>query len=438
MITLVLGFWMALSLVYSIPSTAMTKHLNESEKLLDQESISPIQYAAQRENAKYDNYTVYHMLNLAAHSGGNPFVESLASKNYFLSEDFPAALQKAIEGESNHTYPRYWHGYLVFLKPLLVFFNIREIRLLCQVFFFALLALVVGCLSRRSGSGLGAGVVLTVSFCLFGAAQAAETLPIFSSFALSLMGCLWILFLSKRKIYERKSNLFSEDFILLCSFGVFGALTVYFDFLDNPILTLCVPLALYLYLEKHAMTMRRMLKIGFCSLIGWGAGYGLLWLGKWLLAEVVTGVSVLNIALEQVKFRSGASDLGMPESGGPLKAVMSNFASLGFVRYILLFVCFCALVCVAGLAIRTRIGREDEHSGHALIATCIGLILISTVPYLWYMAVSNHSIVHASFITYRTQIGAFFPWLMIVFLTLRSYIKSLRRKSSMASDVALG
>lgn len=28
------------------------------------------------------------------------------------------------------TYPRYWHGYLVVLKPLLLFFNVSEIRLL--------------------------------------------------------------------------------------------------------------------------------------------------------------------------------------------------------------------------------------------------------------------------------------------------------------------
>lgn len=409
-----------LSLVYAIPTSAMGKQLNESKTIMEKESFYPSLYARQGIKASYDNFTVYYMLNLAAQSGPNPFVEALKSNQYFLEQNPSEALEKAIAGESNGSYMRYWHGYLVFLKPLLLVFNIVQIRLLCQTLFFVLLVLVVGRLACRGDPGIGVGVILALSYCLFGAAQATETLPVFSSFALSLIGCLWMLYLSKKKIGERKKGVFTEGFILFCSFSVLGALAVYLDFLDNPILTLCVPAALYFYLERRCLTLRKMLTILAAALIGWVIGYIGLWLGKWVLAEIITGTPVISVALDRVMLRSGMSEPEVSGAQGGLKAILVNLSSLGFMKYIHLLTGLCALIC-AVICIAKAL-RSKESIDCSLAITCIGLLLVSLLPYLWYIAASNHSIVHATLLTFRTQIAAFFSWAMIVFLVIRENV----------------
>lgn len=388
------------------------KHAEESEIILREETLNPTQNAAHIYGEHYDNYTTYHMLNLAVQSSSSPFVDALASKNYY-DEDFGQALKHAIAGESNGSYPRYWHGYLVFLRPLLVLFNVTQIRLLLQVVFFSMMAFVIARLALAKGSsGAMAGVLLMVSFAALGAAQAAETLPIAPSFLLSIFGCICVLRLSSMRlgITEKK---FSERFTLFCLFGIMGALTVFFDFLDNPILTLCVPLSLYLFCEKSNLTLKRVLCVLCFSMLGWCLGYGLLWIAKWLLAGVVTGHAVLENALGQAAFRSGVTAAGA-ETGGAIRAIWENIKSLGFMKYAYALTGFLAVACVAlAMMLRMSSSKRIVVRGSTL-GTLIGLLAVSALPYLWYATLSNHSIVHASLMAYRTQIGSLFPWLLII------------------------
>lgn len=425
-VILLITFWLALSVVYAIPSSWMEKQLVESKIIMEKESPYPSMYARQGEKGSYDNFTVYYMLNIASQTGKNPFLDSLESRQYRVDGNPSEALGKAIAGEeSNSSYSRYWHGYLVFLKPLLLFLNVVQIRLLAQVSFFVLLSLVVDRLARHRDVGVGAGVILTASYCLFGAAQAAETLPVFPSFTLSLAGCLWAIHLSRIGVRTRIGGVFTEWYILFCSFGVLGALTTYFDFLDNPVLTLGVPLALYLYLERYSFSMGRLLKVGAAATVGWILGYSLLWLGKWLLAEAVAGIPSLSMAIDRVLLRSGISDPETPGATGALKAIAANISALGFMRYAHVLVGLCAFSGI-GLFV-VRMGPESG-SMRSIAVTCFGLLLVSLLPYIWYMAASNHSIVHANLMAYRTQIVAFYSWAMAIYLTVGYTRYNLKNK----------
>lgn len=424
-----LFFWVALAAVYSIPTSWIVGQVEESKAILKEESRYPPQYAAQQYGMVYDNFTVYIMLNLAIQPTQDPFADALASKRYY-DADFDAALQCAIDGKSNATYSRYWHGYLIFLRPMLIFFNITQIRFICQlVFLIAMSTLIAWLALSKRRSGAVAGVLLALSFLSLGAAQATETLPIFPSFLLAMLGCGGAIYVSSQKMHQDSGEgLFTEGFVLFCFFGVLGSLTVFFDFLDNPVVVLCTPLSLYIFCERESFSARRALRVVALSILGWFAGYGLLWLGKWILASTVLGESAFEEAFNQAAFRSGMSEAGA-EVGGPVKAIRENVLKLGFMRYALILVAVLALLCVIKEMISVSIVEKGgKNQKIALCCALVSLLLVSTLPYVWYIALSNHSIVH-TMIAHRTQIGALFPWLLIIGLVLRRGIGKDHRET---------
>lgn len=240
--------------------------------------------------AHYDNYTTYHMLNIAVQSVDDPFLDAVSSK-FYQGSNPDDGLMHAIAGENNAAYQRYWHGYVTFLRPLLVFFDIKQIRLICQAVFFVLLAAVVARLTVRMRMGGGIlGIILTASLCILGAAQAAETLPFFSSFAISLVASLVVISLSRRLFSCASSSVWSESFVLFLAFGATGALTVFFDFLDNPILSFCIPACIYFCCIRDRLTLRRVISLFAAMGLGWCFGYSNGWLLLLFQATMFLGV----------------------------------------------------------------------------------------------------------------------------------------------------
>ena len=114
-------FWLLMAAAYAIPSTQLTTHANQSRAILKQEGVLWMQNAALVGGAHYDNYTTYHMLNIAVQSVDDPFLDAVSSR-YYQGSDPDDGLMHAIAGETNAAYQRYWHGYVTFLQSLPVLF----------------------------------------------------------------------------------------------------------------------------------------------------------------------------------------------------------------------------------------------------------------------------------------------------------------------------
>lgn len=415
--TIMMGllFWLLMVVAYTVPSSQLTSHANQSRAILKQEGVLWMQNAALAGGAHYDNYTTYHMLNIAVQSADDPFADAVSSK-FYQGSDPDEGLMHAIAGESNAAYERYWHGYVIFLRPLLVLFNVQQIRLLCQAVFFTLLAAVVVRLATRIRMGGGVlGIILTASLCLLGAAQAAETLPFFSSFAISLVASLVVISLSRRPFSCTSSGVWSESFVLFVTFGATGALTVFFDFLDNPILSFCIPACIYFCCIRDRLTLRRVIGLLAAMGLGWCFGYAALWVFKWVATAFISGDDVLGRALEQAFILTGGVEREGVE-GGALQAIKANIKPLGFMKEVLFASLIGALVCVISSAIRYLHTKDDKIK--TLLLASAALLVIGFIPYLWYAVLSDHSIMHAGLMTYRDQIGALFPWLAIIALTV--------------------
>lgn len=126
-----------LLLVYQIPAEPIMNNVMESQDIFVREGIYPM--ALPISFSQMDNYTDALILLESSYEG----TESLSDKallnyHYEKIEDgnnvnpfytiIDDKFGKTTEGFLALIYPRYWHGYLIIMKPLLFFFNLHQIR----------------------------------------------------------------------------------------------------------------------------------------------------------------------------------------------------------------------------------------------------------------------------------------------------------------------
>ena len=367
--------------------------MNESAAILEAEGDYPHDIVSA---TSYDNFTAAIMLEQCVTKEGNPFIESLRNSYYFTEGSYVSGIKEVIGGEVNANYPRYWHGYVVALKPLLVFFNVQEIRIIFQTILLVMFGIAAVCISRsvRSG-GLSLGILLLLSGGLFTSMKAAADLPLFFSFFVMLIGVALVSLIPAKKLLKIGPYWF---FIL-------GALTVFFDFLDTPIITLGVPLCVYLVrLQMEGNSNYKLIKTIVFAAFLWFVGYGYLWCLKWIIAALVLGSDVIASALNAATFRLGVSESSADYGTSPIGAIHNSIDRLGFVKYFLVLAG--VLVILLFIPLVTKSWRENRKFISNNIVFPLTAVAIAALPYLWFIALSNHTFIHA--FTYRDQIVALF------------------------------
>ena len=150
-ISIIVGF-LLLCLVYCIPTRMMVDAGYESNDVLKSEGIYGYEYFSLR---TLDNFTDAVMLNTASYHS-NESIWKNAAEAFWGSVDEMDAFQSYLavaSGAAMETepvsYSRYWHGYLVFLKPLYALFNYTEIRNINKVIQFSLLIIALVLLNKK-------------------------------------------------------------------------------------------------------------------------------------------------------------------------------------------------------------------------------------------------------------------------------------------------
>ena len=367
---------MLLTAVFCIPSSCLSANVNKVLDQISQEGAYPRSYI---DNTQFDNYTVKIMVDKAAQHADNPFVAAMTG------------------------YPRYWHGYVVILRPLFCFLSLDAIRRLFQfITLFALCLLTALLASKYGRRGGGVGLMLSASYLLFGVAEASASLPFFFSFFVSLTGCATVCLI--RCLNREK---------ILILFSLLGIATAYFDFLDNPILTLGAPLALLLLRDWHEGLCPKTALVHVLLACGcWIISYGVFWASKWILSSIVLGTNVIENATSQAALRMGQEESGIPYS---LKAIGANLRVTNL-NCAIMQVLICAIIALAVLCLVFRskvVNKAFKYS--ALFA------VIWALPYAWYAILANHSVIHYWF-TYRNQIVSLFSLICIVYLFIQSIL----------------
>lgn len=382
---LILGGYLLLILAYCLPTWMISNNAAQAALAFSNEGTwNQINYGGGSRNSTQDNFTdAIMLLNAENANDENVFIEALKVERITSGDQLPTdtliALHTGAEQEYEiSSYARYWHGYLVFLKPMLLFFNYQQIRDLLSLVQLGLVAAVIWLLAAK-GKGLYC-VPVVLAYFFLNPAVCSLSLQYTSVLVLTMAELIAILLRQERYAWDKQ--------LWLYHFFVAGCLTSYFDLLTYPVVTLGVPLIFLIsqYEESWKEGCKELL--GCCLL--WGTGYAAMWAGKWTLASLLTGENIWGEAINSISYRMGseAAEVGLAELGH-MDTIGRNLTANKF-SLTLILVAF-AVCFVLGIYKKTF-----RFQGKYIPTALAGLL-----PFAWYFVVSNHSVVHF-WMTFRT------------------------------------
>lgn len=331
------------------------------------------------------NFTDSLMLEFAVYDSPHSVIEQVM--NMYRSESCPDEegwwpgqslidYLGNVEQQREIEYSRYWHGYLVFLKPLLMYTSVNTLRLFNSALQLILLAFLLILYTKKGQTKLAISFAVSMPFMFF-----------FSSFAsFSLSICMYILLigLTVQIFFDER---LSKNGNYITYFIILGAVTAYFDFLTYPLVTLAYPICVCLCL--HEGKFSKQIKDMAVYAGTWALGYVYMWASKWVFAFVLTGNDTVENALLTVKTRTGSADGGNRILGyvQVLKNNLSHYINRAFLPIVL--ICFLA---IAVMAFKYGIGKYIKNLKNAF-----GLFVIALSPFAWWFVTSNHSVQHGVF-----------------------------------------
>lgn len=394
--------------VYMLPTGRMKAHIADSHELFNYEGNYPeIMYGMK--GTRLDNYTDGLMYATAIHPGsGNAIQDAMNNARYEYKDtgmvqslnDYANDVLKKEPLRYEIKYSRYWHGYLVVLKPVLLFLDVSEIRMLNMFMQIVLLFLLLYLILKKFGTSYTIPIIMMVLVLN------PVVLPLSLQFSwvyyISLIGAIILLALK----YPPES----DNYLVL--FMAIGMMTSYFDLLTYPLITLGLPLVLFLIKAGNLKPLRRILITGVASCF-WLGGYALMWGGKWVFVFLLGHKEKIFVEVsKQISLRTSMVDdakvpftlgLAMEKLGDIIldKTYLFMFGC-ALIGYIVWF------VCESRRSRRKRVDQSIVVSGTKQEKTRMKLILLYILPYVfiallpfaWFVIFSNHTREHIYF-TYR-------------------------------------
>lgn len=392
-----------LSLSYMLPTNIMRKNLENSIPLFQNEG--PYQHViGSYEFSKLDNWTDCIMLGNAIYEGDEPIIEK-AMKGYRLHKKNALTKDSLIEDLSNskdpelipQAYERYWHGYLIILKPLLLLFSYDGLRALNSIAIPLILMAIAWLLYKNNlGRYIFAYISSVILINPFVISLSLQYSTIFYLFNIAMI------FILK---FHKKIN-------YIYFFLILGILTSYFDFLTYPIATLGMCAILYLLLERNNSLKENIASIIKFSLL-WGIGYAGMWMGKIAIGSLLLNENLLETAFTKIQQRTSFEALGSDITA--LTVLKYNFDI--FINRPFIFVTF-----LGGLYLIYKIYRKKLKITKNLLKRAVAYLTVCMMPLAWYVVLSNHSTVHYWF-TFRALVVFIFGILCILteFFNISSY-----------------
>lgn len=377
-----------LTAAYMLPTDRMKSHVADSDELFNYEGIYP-QIIQGYKSSQLDNYTDGLMYATAIHPGsGKPLKDAMRNARYEYENtnmvqslnDYANDVSAKEELRYEMIYPRYWHGYLIFLKPLLLFFNVSEIRMINMVLQGGLLLLLLFLVRRRMGERWQIPVLL----------MAAVLNPIVLPLSLQFSWVYYIALACGIVLLSAKRVGNLTNLVLI--FLVTGMATSYLDLLTYPLITLGLPLTLALLMQE-GRNWRWRLKLTLCGAISWAVGYAGMWAGKWICAWMFGGLNLFGEVLGKILERTS--------NVGELKESLNAWLVIGKNVQVLLrwpYLLIAALFAGSCLALWLRSDRRLPDRG--LFLKSLPYLICAALPVVWIGLTANHSWVHYWY-TYR-------------------------------------
>ena len=375
----IVGF-LLLVLSFLLPTSRMTENVEASCKQLMKEGISP-NVLENYETTRLDNYSDGLILNSAIYNGKESVVEKASAIYQYTydGENYYQSLFSYIDGKTDMirgSYARDWHGYLVYVKPLLLFFNYNEIRMLNLFLQCILITFIILEMKQKQ---LDKYIIAFILFLFFMSFHILYLSLEYSALFYVILLAVIIMLQHSTKLYS--SNKIYSYFIII------GMCTCYIDVLTYPILTLGIPLVYYFILNNELCICT---KKSFYEIINnsfaWAFGYIGMWTGKWIIATIFTDDNVIKEGILTVLYRMSeeASDTGTLEYFNTIDVLRRNFGVYAKIPYFVVLTAFLTFILVRAIRIRFNSKRTN----------LLPFVLIAIMPIAWYIAIGNHSYIH--------------------------------------------
>lgn len=377
-----IGATMLMLLINLLPNEVMKQHIAESVKIMEQEQdyheVIPGVISS-----RLDNFTDSIMLLSSAHKTENGLIDRTmnAYRVGYAGKTPSETLVAYGEGEGGYSvssYSRYWHGYQVILKPLLLFFNYQEIRYLNMCL---QLLLVIGIITEMTKKKMGI-YIIPYMIMLFSLMPFSVGLSLQFSSIFYIANIAVFVLLKWFDVIKEKKNFF-------LFFLIVGMLTSFMDFLTYPLVTLGIPIVFYFLLMEKKTLFYNLIKIIKYSII-WAIGYIVMWSGKWIIGSILLRKNIITDAIEALLNRTSSETADATFTHW---SVIEKNADAMFSTPIKLLFLATLLILLVVLITKTIMNRKNYFSNwHYLLIACM--------PIAWYIVAANHSYMHFWF-TYR-------------------------------------
>lgn len=370
-----------LTLVYLFPVEYMRENAAESLDIFIIEGSS-YKIFPNISATRIDNYTDSIMINTAIYTGSeNALTKAMSAKRYAYSTGtaFDAAIRylSGEEGFKEESYARYWHGYLVILKPLLLFFNYEEIRMINMLVQILLTGWFVDLLINKGMKQY----VKSFFMCLL------ILIPITTFVCMQYSQIYYVTLTAMIFLLRNDKKLTAKRWLPEFYFAV-GMLTCYFDFLTYPIVTVGSVLLLHILLERKLVSLYKdqVIKM-FQYILSWCMGYVGIWGMKWVMATVVLKDNIIKDAILSVlyRFSSTSGDSGVVETFSRWDVLINNLSMLNNRFFIFGMIVFVLIIFLHILR------NKQIYINKGLI---MKVILTMLLPIGWIWVLANHSYVH--------------------------------------------
>lgn len=385
-----------LVIISYIPQSAIYQNTKDSMYLLSAEGLGADILSLR--GSSLDIFTDSLMLNTAFESAGNLHETMMATRLVDGDDDLSlVTLQKYFEegGEGLGTaeYARYWHGYLIFLRPLLCIGSLISIRALNMLIQFSLVALALVLLLGKGKAKASLAVPFFVMWMTLSPVALTASLQYYSAFY-SMMFAVIALLLLKDLSFKK----------IWYVFLMTGILIGYFDLLTYPLVSLGVPLILFFSLDyesKKKVSTRLWECVAFS--IAWCVGNMGMLVCRWVITSIVSGHNVFKEGIDRVIFRTMH------------KYADTSYSFMGTLKLNMLDMLNQLAVFAVGLGLLIFVLNITKIRRNVNFAGLIALLLVTAYPLIWYFVVMQHSNLH-HWMTYRNLSVAIYGIMSLLYV----------------------
>ena len=369
-------FLFSLILVCLIPSSLLKNNIGTSLTTLKSEGTYPTAGFPLRPIV-LDNFTDPVMLNTAYSVDSNqPIRSALTNIRHAASPD---EINQIINLESLYKnqakvtfgYERYWHGYLVYLRPLLVFFPYSVIRIIISISLYV--ALLFFLFQSWKKLGKKATIYFLIGLVAVDFFSIGKSMQFSGVFLIGLLGSVYLL-----STYKKNQNSYPLFFII-------GGLTSFIDLLTAPLASLGMILIIQAFLNKKSKMLLYSLS--------WSIGYLSLWFSKWAIAQAFFTPGAINTSFNQIVNRTVTKADANFSIVNALRLNIFQLIGYNRMEQISLLILFGVIFFISIRYFSFSIKK---------LKTITPWVIIAFIPYVWYAIAANHSYLHVWY-TYRNQ-----------------------------------